>query len=109
LSLTPRSCHCLASLCSSSSKVRDPNRAFVAGRVRDDGTMRTLAAGQTLCGVPDIGLLLLTARDGRPVYLRDVAQTVIGPSTVESRVWTLTPMQDGWQRAPAVPRSLSPC
>ena len=84
------------------AKVRDANRAFVAGSVRDASTMRTLAAGQTLRGVPDIGLLLLTSRDGRPVYVRDVAQTVIGPSTAESRVWTLTPAQEGWQRAPAV-------
>ena len=64
--------------------------------------MRTLAAGQTLRGVPDIGLLLLTTRDGRPVYVRDVAKMVIGPSTIESRVWNLTPAQDGWQRVPAV-------
>ncbi|HME25372.1 MAG TPA: efflux RND transporter permease subunit [Acetobacteraceae bacterium] len=89
------------------AKVRDANRAFVAGSVRDAGTMRTLAAGQTLRGVPDIGLLLLTTRDDRPVYVRDVAQTVIGPSTAESRVWTLTPAHDGWQRAPAVSLAFS--
>src|SRR6185312_7732938 len=83
-------------------KVRDGNREFVAGSVRDAGTMRTLAAGQTLRGVPDIGLLLLTTRDGRPVYVRDVAQVVIGPSTAESRVWNMTPGQGGWQRVPAV-------
>ena len=76
-------------------KVRDANREFVAGDVRDAGVMRTLAAGQTLRGVPDIGLLLLTTRDGRPVYVRDVAKVVIGPSTAESRVWNLTPDQHG--------------
>ena len=32
-----------------------------------------VVAGQTLQGVPDIGLLLLTTRDGRPVYVKDVA------------------------------------
>ena len=89
------------------AKVRDANRAFVAGSVRDAGAMRTLAAGQTLRGVPDIGLLLLTTRDGRPVYVRDVAQTVIGPSTIESRVWNLTPAQDGWQRVPAASLALA--
>ena len=78
---TRRSSRCSASPCSSSiGKVRDANRTFVAGAVRDAGGMRTLAAGQTLRGVPDIGLLLLTTRDGRPVYVRDVAQVVIGPS-----------------------------
>ena len=88
-------------------KVRDANRSFVAGAVRDAGTMRTLAAGQTLRGVPDIGLLLLTTRDNRPVYVRDVAKVVIGPSTAESRVWNLTPASDGWQRAPAVSLALA--
>ena len=88
-------------------KVRDANRSFVAGAVRDAGTMRTLAAGQTLRGVPDIGLLLLTTRDNRPVYVRDVAKVVIGPSTAESRVWNLTPGRDGWQRVPAVSLALA--
>ena len=88
-------------------KVRDANRSFVAGAVRDAGTMRTLAAGQTLRGVPDIGLLLLTTRDNRPVYVRDVAKVVIGPSTAESRVWNLTREGDGWQRTPAVSLALA--
>ncbi len=89
------------------AKVRDANRAFVAGSVRDAGVMRTLAAGGTLRGVPDIGLLLLTTRDGRPVYVRDVASVVIGPSTAESRVWNLTPATDGWHRGPAVSLALA--
>src|ERR1019366_3577848 len=38
------------------AKVRDANRAFVAGAVRDAGVSRTVSAGQTLQGVPDIGL-----------------------------------------------------
>jgi multidrug efflux pump subunit AcrB len=88
-------------------KVRDANREFVAGSVRDAGVMRTLAAGQTLRGVPDIGLLLLTTRDGRPVYVRDVARVVIGPSTVESRVWNLTPDKQGWDRVPAISLALA--
>ena len=77
------------------AKVRGANREFVAGTVRDAGLTRTLAAGQTLRGVPDIGLLLLTTRDGRPVYVRDVAQVVIGPSTADARVWDLTPSAEG--------------
>ena len=88
-------------------KVRDANRAFVTGAIREDGLARTLAAGQTLQGVPDIGLLLLTTRDGRPVYVRDVASVVIGPSTAESRVWNLAPVKDGWQRGPAVSLALA--
>ena len=64
------------------AKVRDANRSFMAGQVRDAGTVRNVAAGQTLAGVPDIGLLLISTRDGRPVYVRDVASVVIGPSAV---------------------------
>ena len=88
-------------------KVRDANREFVAGEVRDAGLARTLAAGQTLRGVPDIGLLLLATRDGRPVYVRDVANVVIGPSTAEDRVWNLTPNDKGWDRVPAVSLALA--
>jgi len=76
-------------------KVRDANRSFQAGLVRDAGEMRTVAAGQTLAGVPDIGLLLLTTRDNRPVYVRDVAKVVIGPSPQEDRVWNIAPRSDG--------------
>ena len=40
-------------------KVRDANRSFLAGGVRDAGRQLVVAAGQTLSGVPDIGLLLI--------------------------------------------------
>ncbi len=90
------------------AKVRDANRSFVAGQIRDAGVMRTVAAGQTLLGVPDIGLLLIGTRDGRPVYVRDVARTVIGASPVESRVWNLAPNGAGpWDRTPAVTLALA--
>ena len=85
------------------AKVRDANRSFLAGQVRDTGIVRNVAAGQTLSGVPDIGLLLITARDGRPVYVNDVASVVIGPSPREHRVWS--DARDGkgeWHRTPAV-------
>ena len=85
------------------AKVRDSNRSFQAGQVRDNDTVRDIAVGQTLAGVPDIGLLLVGTRDGRPVYLRDVASVVIGPSPQEHRVWMDTPEKDGqWARVPAV-------
>ncbi len=89
------------------AKVRDANRSFVAGSVRDGGGMRDVAAGQTLFGVPDIGLLLLTTRDGRPVYVRDVARVVVGAAPVESQVWNITPAAAGWQRTPAVTLALA--
>ena len=84
-------------------KVRDANRSFQSGSVRDNDTMRNVTAGQTLAGIPDIGLLLVTTRDNRPVYVRNVATVVIGPSPLEHRVWMETPGRDGtWNRVPAV-------
>jgi multidrug efflux pump subunit AcrB len=84
-------------------KVREANRSFQAGAVRDNGTMRDVAAGQTLSGIPDIGLLLVTTRDNRPVYVRDVAKVVIGPSPREHRVWMEEQEKNGhWDRVPAV-------
>ena len=83
-------------------KVRDANRSFVAGQLRDRDRMSTLAAGQTLRGIPDVGLLVLGARDGRPVYVRDVARVVVGPGTGENRVWNVAPdAQGAWQPVPA--------
>jgi multidrug efflux pump subunit AcrB len=84
------------------AKVRDANRSFQAGIVRAAGLTRTVVAGQTLSGVPDIGLLQLTTRDNRPVYVRDVAEVVVGASPREHRVWHLAPQGDNWSTAPAV-------
>jgi multidrug efflux pump subunit AcrB len=85
------------------AKVREANRSFQAGSVRGNDTMRDVAAGQTLTGIPDIGMLLVTTRDNRPVYVRDVAKVVIGPSPLEHRVWMDMPETGGhWDRVPAV-------
>ncbi|MBR0690553.1 efflux RND transporter permease subunit [Bradyrhizobium manausense] len=90
------------------AKVKDANRSFLAGQVRDAGIVRNVAAGQTLSGIPDIGLLLITTRDGRPVYVKDVASVVVGPSTIEHRVWTDTRDTGGqWGRMPAVSLALA--
>lgn len=90
------------------AKVKDANRSFLAGQVRDAGIVRNVAAGQTLSGIPDIGLLLITTRDGRPVYVKDVASIVVGPSTIEHRVWTDGRDAGGrWVRTPAVSLALA--
>ena len=68
-------------------KVRHANRSFVVGNLREANRTLPVVAGQTLTGMPDIGLLVITARDGRPVYLKDVATVIIGAKNEESRVW----------------------
>jgi len=90
------------------AKVKDANRSFLAGQVREASLVRSVAAGQTLSGIPDIGLLLISTRDGRPVYVKDVASVVVGPNTIEHRVWNDARDDKGrWARAPAVSLALA--
>jgi len=72
-------------------KVKNANRSFLVGTLRDQGRQVPGAAGQTLQGIPDVGLLLLTSRDGRPVYVKDVATVVLEAKPEEARAWTMTP------------------
>jgi len=84
-------------------KVRQANRSFVAGAVRQADRNLPALAGQSLQGVPDIGLLLITTRDGRPVYVKDVADVVVGGRPDEHRVWHMVKTEDGGlTRLPAV-------
>ncbi|GAA0533538.1 multidrug efflux pump subunit AcrB [Rhizomicrobium palustre] len=84
------------------AKIQGANRSFLAGQLRDQGRMVEAVAGKTLNGVPDIGLLLVTTRDGRPVYVRDVAKVIMGPSPAEHHVWSITRQGKNWSTAPAV-------
>lgn len=84
-------------------KLTNANRSFQAGAFRDGGKSVPVLAGQTLQGVPDIGLLLLTSRDGRPVYLKDVADVRVGAAQTDHKAWNITRATDGgMQKLPAV-------
>jgi multidrug efflux pump subunit AcrB len=87
-------------------KVENANRSFRVGRVReggpDGGRAMSVMAGQTLLGMPDIGLLMITARDGRPVYVKDVANVVVGAKPEEHRVWHMVKSTGGMDVRPAV-------
>ena len=83
-------------------KVQGANRAFPAGRVRDQGDQVMLVAGETLRSPAEIGNLLLTSRDGRPVYVRDVATVDFATDTSDALVSNVTRQGDGIQRTPAV-------
>jgi multidrug efflux pump subunit AcrB len=85
------------------AKVGGANRAFPAGNVRDKGEQIMLVAGETLATPAAIGNLLLTARDGRPVYVRDVATVEFVAEPAEALVSTVTRGEDGQvARVPAV-------
>lgn len=84
------------------AKVEGANRSFQAALVREDGRQRTLLAGQTLQTQSEICNLLLTARDGRPVYVRDVASVMLATEPNESRVTEVRKTEEGLERLPAV-------
>ncbi len=57
------------------AKAQGANSAMrVRPRARQSGLQVETLAGRTLQTLPEIGNLLITTRDGRPVYLRDVAK-----------------------------------
>jgi len=82
-------------------KLVNANRSFQTGYVHGQDKHLPVVAGQTLQGVPDIGLLLLTSRDGRPVYVKDVATVIVGGAEPESLVWSIK--RQGETFAPRVP------
>ena len=84
-------------------KLTNANRSFLVGAFRDLDHSLPVVAGQTLQGVPDIGLLLLTSRDGRPVYVKDVADVRVGAAEPEHFGWTMTRNATGaLEKRPAV-------
>jgi len=85
------------------AKVQGANTAFKAGLIRDNGLQIEAVAGRTLQTVPQIGDLLITTRDNRPVYLRDVAKVKLVGEPNETRVARFVKDgQGGLQGAPAV-------
>ncbi len=83
-------------------KVQGANRAFPAGRIRNEGEQIMLVAGETLRSPADIGNLLLTARDGRTVYVRDVATIEFAADTGDQIVSTMRRTENGIERSPSV-------
>ncbi|MEZ5926043.1 MAG: efflux RND transporter permease subunit [Hyphomicrobiaceae bacterium] len=89
-------------------KVRQANRSFPAGRIRDRNESIGITAGGTLHGVPDIGLLLIATRDGRPIYVRDVATVVIGEKPIDRQAWHFRKAASSTlERVPAVTIALA--
>ena len=84
-------------------KVEGANKSSPAGLVRDNGDQVGLILGETLKTPEEIGNLLLTTRDGRPVYVRDVADVRFTRDLDEYHVATLHKGAEGEvNRRPAV-------
>lgn len=89
-------------------KLTHANRSFQVGLFREKDRVLPVVAGQNLQGIPDIGLLLVTTRDGRPVYIKDVASVIVGGAQAQSRVWTSVRGTEGkMSRVPAVTLSFA--
>ncbi|MFV2091885.1 MAG: efflux RND transporter permease subunit [Hyphomicrobiales bacterium] len=69
------------------AKLTGANRSFQVGQVRQDRQQIEIHAGQTLKGQTDIGNIVLTARDGRPVYLADIADIRLATTSKETLVY----------------------
>jgi len=76
-------------------KVANANRAFRVGDLRTGGRSVPVLAGQTLHDPAEIGRLLITSRDGRPVYVKDVARVVMDAVPGEQRAWHMVPAANG--------------
>ncbi|MGB8622097.1 MAG: efflux RND transporter permease subunit, partial [Paracoccaceae bacterium] len=89
-------------------KVEGANSAAPAGLVRDGGQQIGLVLGQTLKTPEEIGNLEVTTRDGRTVYVRDLADVGFVANTEEHYVASLTRTAAGdVNRAPAVTLALA--
>ncbi len=82
--------------------VRQANRAFPAGQVRNGGQAVDVTAGRTLANATQIGLLALPSIKGESVYVRDVAQVIEGPREDQARAWRYARVGQRWSEAPAV-------
>ena len=90
------------------AKLKAANRSFSVGALREAGKSLPVVAGQTLRGTPDVGLLVITTSDGRPVYVKDVAKIVVGAAPSEHRVWHFAKDAKGdFTRRPAVTIALA--
>ncbi|WP_420022920.1 efflux RND transporter permease subunit [Cereibacter azotoformans] len=85
------------------AKVGGANAAQDAGLLRQEGQQVALIAGRTLTSPSEIANLLLTTRDGRPVYVGDVAAVEMVSDMTEALVSHVTRGEEGGiVRTPAV-------
>ncbi|WP_319826353.1 efflux RND transporter permease subunit [Thalassovita sp.] len=85
-----------------SYKVQSANRSLNTGTLRDGGQMIDLVAGETLTSPAEIASLLLTTRDGRPVYVGDVADVEFVSNTADRIVANVSKHDGEIIRTPAV-------
>ncbi|WP_172329900.1 efflux RND transporter permease subunit [Mangrovicoccus sp. HB161399] len=83
-------------------KVEAANRSFPAGSLLSQGKAVEMVAGGTLSAPEEIGALPLVTRDGRTVYLRDLADIGFTDAPDSALVSALVEGEGGAERRPAV-------
>ena len=83
-------------------KVSQANRSLNTGLLRNGGEQIALVAGETLTAPSDVASLLLTTRDGRPVYVADVADVSFVPDSSDHIVCQITREDEELRRTPVV-------
>ncbi|WP_338467455.1 efflux RND transporter permease subunit [Novosphingobium sp. ZN18A2] len=78
------------------------NRAFPAGRIRDNGEATSVIVGKTLSSADEVGSLVVRSITGAPVYMRDVAKVTQAPTQDQKRSWRWSKQDGKWAMAPAV-------
>lgn len=67
--------------------IRGENLALPAGRFQSQNHEYVLETGRFIRSREDLEALVVGVRDGRPIYLRQVADVIDGPSDVTRYVW----------------------
>ena len=88
-------------------KIAAANRSFEAGTLRDGGKQITIMGGQTLQSPSDIANILISARDGRPVYVRNVALVLLSTDSREVRAANVVKTATRTATLPAVSLALA--
>ena len=88
-------------------KIAAANRSFEAGQLRDSGQQISIMGGQTLQSPGEIANILLSARDGRPVYVRDVADVILVQDPREVRASNVQMLDGKMLSVPAVSLALA--
>ncbi|MFN7225171.1 MAG: efflux RND transporter permease subunit, partial [Paracoccaceae bacterium] len=83
-------------------KVAQANASLNTGVLRDGGEQVALVVGETLTAPAEVAGLVMTSRDGRPVYVSDVADVSFVPDSSDRMVAQITRDGDSLHRSPAV-------
>ncbi|MDQ0466747.1 multidrug efflux pump subunit AcrB [Caulobacter ginsengisoli] len=87
--------------------VRQADRRFPAGSLRQDNQALNVSVGTTLDSAQAVGLLTVPSVRGEAVYVRDVARVVQAPREDQAGQWRYARLDGQWSKTPAVSLALA--